>query len=90
MKTILYLNIAIRIIGLFSTGFFMSFLTPSMHDFFGDIRLENPESCFTDSYYKWAIPHYWFAWCMFFLFALSVVNFIMWVISSFKKHYPES
>ena len=87
MKTRLFLNIALRIIALFSTGFMMSFITPKMHEFFGDTpKLETCLEC-VDRQWNWGGPHYWFFWCMFFLFILSIINFGMWVACEIKKEY---
>lgn len=89
MKTELYLNIAIRIIGLFATGFFMSFLTPKMHAFFGDKPSFTCRECI-DSGWEWSGSHYWFFWCMVFLFILSLINFIVWLVRAINKSYPSA
>jgi len=87
MKQKVFIETAVRIIALFSTGFFMSFLTPMMHSFFGDVKLEYPERNGIDVWYEWSAAHYWFHWCMVSLFALSVINFILWCISTANKKY---
>lgn len=85
MKNIVFFGIAVRIIVLFSTGFLISFANPWLHEFFGDKPQAYDGSL--DGSWKWAAAHYWYFWCMFFLFLLSVVNFVVSTVNIVKKNY---
>ena len=102
MKTKLYLTIAFRILLLMIVGIAWTFITPTLHDFFGDQghliithheqnpnwgpRFEPYNSSEID--YDWGVRHYWYFWCMLLLFMLTFINSVWSCINAYNKHYP--
>jgi hypothetical protein len=88
MKHQVYFGIAIRIIMLFSTGMLISFASPWLHEFLGDIpRTPGRNENGIDQLWEWSAAHYWYFWCMILLFLLSMVNLVMASINLIVKHY---
>lgn len=89
MKLQVYAQISIRIILLFATGMFGTFIPAPLHEFFGDKPMThsqmNSEMC--DINWDWGARHYWYYWMMFFLFILSLISFIMSIVKILKKNY---
>lgn len=92
MKTKVYLGIGVRIIFLFSVAMAATFLPEMLRDFFGDVAYIGNEgrNDMFDSKYDWGARHHWFAWMMFFLFVLSVVNLVMHIGNIVQKNYDTS
>ena len=87
MKTKLYLAILIRVIALFSIGMFMAFINPYLHNFLGDVYIGvNDNSEVIRDGYKWGAVHYWFFWMCFFVFILSLINFVVSVDRLITTH----
>jgi len=84
MKLNIYMQIAIRIIILFSMGMFFTYVPNELRDFFNDTQCI--ENCYGfDSDWYWGTRHYWFFWMSFFLFILSMVSFIMHIVKIIEK-----
>lgn len=88
MKNQVYFGIAIRLIILFVLGMLFTFIPDHLREFFGDTHVPDINTVI-DKEWKWGARHYWFAWMMFFLFVLSVINFAVSVVNLVLKHYPE-
>ena len=89
MNTKLYLFIAMRIVILFSTAMVATFLPEHLREFFGDVQIPEISGFGIDNGWTWGARHYWFWWMMFFLFTLSVIDFIVAVVRAVIKHHPE-
>jgi len=89
MKNQLYFGIAIRLVILFSLGILFSFVPEHLRVFFGDLNIPDKSGGPIDRDWVWGARHYWFAWMMFFLFILSLINFVMSVYNLIIKYYPE-
>lgn len=89
MKHQVYFGIALRIVALFVIGMLMTFVTPELREFFGDVYCESCGAFNIDSEYEWGARHYWYAWMMFFLFILSLINVIISIRNLILKHYPD-
>lgn len=87
MKTKVYLAIAVRLIILFGVGMMVTFITPHMREFFGDVPNVSKKDFGVDSAWDWGARHYWYFWLMVFLFILSLINFVMSVINIIEKNY---
>lgn len=70
MKIQVYFAIAWRLIFLCLIGITLSYVTPYMRDFFGDIPIQpHPYDIIgIDPYYNWGARHYWYFFTMFLLF----------------------
>lgn len=101
MKTKVYLGIAIRLIVLFGAAMAITFVTPLMHEFFGDTLHEHTKHCLEtysgcvnsnepDPLWDWGSRHYWYWWLMLLLFILSLANFVISIINVIKKNYDTS
>ncbi len=89
MKYQVYFAIAIRIIVLFGIGFMWTFITPAISKVFGDSPCLSKNGCgFDGGIISWGTAHYWYWWCMFLLFILSLVNVIVGIVKAVNKHYP--
>ena len=86
MKRKLYFTIALRIILLMTFGFLFTFVTPHLREFLGDKPCGDCNGI--DAAYSWGIRHYWYAWTIFLLFMLSLVDCIMTIVTEVKRHYP--
>lgn len=75
MKTIVFFQIALRIIILFSIGMASTYIPEHLSGFFGDTQ---------DG---WGARHYWYNWMMFLLFLLSLANLIISIFKILKKNY---
>ena len=89
MKTKLFIEIALRIIVLFISVMLITFVTPTLHTFFGDI----PQNASNypheiDSAWNWGQRHYWYFIMMILLFLLSLINTIVWIVKSINSYYP--
>ena len=91
MKYQVYFGIAIRIIILFAVGFIWSYSNPALQDFLGDTPcpLGICGGEFGDKHIEWKPAHYWYSWCMFFLFILSLINAIIGSVNLITKHYSD-
>ena len=88
MKTNVYLGIAIRIIVLCLFAMAITFITPELRTFFGDVYVPNGISDEgIDKYWDWGARHYWYFWTMIFLFLLSLINVIMQIVKIIEKNY---
>jgi len=95
MRTKVYLSIAFRVLMLFSIGFAMSYMKPYLHDFLCDtVHVCESQYCghgvFIDDGYDWGAPHFWYFWCMFFLFILSAINCFVSIRKILIKEYPNT
>ena len=90
MKYQVYFGIALRIICLFGVGFLMTYVNPAIADFLGDHPCTKPSGCggeFGNRSIEWTASHYWYSWCLAFLFILSLVNVVIGSIKLIGKHY---
>ena len=73
----------------FLVPMFFSYIPDLLRGFFGDIRLEIPESGIfgIDEYYKWGVRHYWFFWMCFCLWCLSIVDSCFHIDKAYRKYY---
>ena len=87
MNTRLYFEIAIRIIVIFAIGMIGTYIPDYLRDFFGDTPIRRHTFLNIDREWTWGVRHYWYAWMMFFLFVLSVINAGMSIYNLIKKYY---
>lgn len=71
MSIKLYLQIAIRLILLFSTPMAFTFVTPELRQFFGDTICTSYCYDLVDVRWNWGVRHYWYFWLTTLLFLLS-------------------
>ncbi|HLG35547.1 MAG TPA: hypothetical protein VI757_11765 [Bacteroidia bacterium] len=88
MKTKVYLGIALRIIFLFSVAMAATYLPDQLRSFFGDVPyVPGRYNDMFDDKYDWGARHHWYAWMMFFLFVLSLINLVMHIVNLIEKEY---
>lgn len=85
MKPKMYFGIAIRIVLLFTIAIFATLIPEQLRDFFGDTW--NKGDKFNNPHWEWGIRHYWFNWMGVLLFLLSILNLVIYIVSTVKKNY---
>jgi len=98
MKTRTFLQIAFRIVALFTIAMLLTFIPEYLRDFFGDkpfVPYIGPygnrimESGDIDTEWAWGARHYWYFFMMLLLFLLSAINVCIYIAklidSEFKK-----
>ena len=90
MKLKIFFHIAIRIVILFSMGFFMSYLSEYLRPYFGDtMQTKDSYGDFINDGYDWGARHYWYFWCMFCLFILSLIDIFISIFNLIDREYKK-
>ena len=90
MKTVVYLNIAVRIIILVLIGMALTYIPEHLRTFFGDKAYNPPLTYGIDPCWNWGTRHYWYEVGVILLFILTLINAIWSVANLITKHYPEN
>jgi hypothetical protein len=90
MKPKVLLSISLCLLWIFAVPIAISFVTPHLRDFLGDVRYaEKPLwGNLIDPNYSWGVRHYWFFWGCIFLWLLSIVNCAVICTKVIIKNYP--